>query len=771
MDAYLIVDPDSRNITIPEIESAFGVYGDNNAERKYFKSPRIVGNGIDLTECYLYVNYISASTKIGQILCDVGDAPNGTATEDEIIFSWPITRNVLDKNVSGEIFFAVQAKTKTGDTVFTTRKAKGNCYESIEGTEAVAEEYADIVLQLISRMDNVEANIGEQVAAYFKENPAVTAEYLDQTLQPVKDSVSQIKENIGDIVTVKNTNVINITNAAKGEKNGISYELSKDGMLTINGECTTNTALDLSNTISSTEHNGKIFIGAKFDSGKPPQNQQYLLVQGLLDNNYTRLFTIGYSDFESDSKIAYEEKQVANRAWPYSITIFAGSYDNVKFQLFVNKDKFTYDKDGVYLNSNVNTDAVEKRLKTWTDDKYEKLLTEDVKVKEKVNLLNASDNFETTVNGISIKYSNGVATLSGTASARTSFTIAKNKSDIASGIAYIGYVINSGSTTSKIIWSGLVDETYKDIITHSSPIKANIVYRRIECSSMYPYNLSILQGTVLDNYKISFFINDSKLMGVDYYTLNSSIRIDSQEDNIFDNIIDSLYFDSIIHCISKNTIQNVTDFSHTNLYEKKVAFVGDSFTDKNTSLYENGKSYIYYQKDIFNLTVQNLGISGSTISSYAKSSNPMVLRLSNIESDADMIVLRGGVNDFLAHTPIGLRDSNNSDDFCGALNNSIKYLKENYSSAKLAFITPIYCDNSKTPNKNNFILEDYVKAMMEVCRRNKVKCYDGYHFGICNEITSKLYLKDGLHYNADGNESEKLIIASFLSSAFNQRGL
>lgn len=198
MDAYLIVDPDSRNITIPEIESAFGVYGDNNAERKYFKSPRIVGNGIDLTECYLYVNYISASTKIGQILCDVGDAPNGTATEDEIVFSWPITRNVLDKNISGEIFFAVQAKTKTGDTVFTTRKAKGNCYESIEGTEAVAEEYADVILQLLSRMDKVEENIGLEVDNYFKENPVVTSEYLMQTLQPVKDDVSQLKEEISD---------------------------------------------------------------------------------------------------------------------------------------------------------------------------------------------------------------------------------------------------------------------------------------------------------------------------------------------------------------------------------------------------------------------------------------------------------------------------------------------------------------------------------------------------------------------------------------------
>lgn len=196
MDAYLIVDPDARTIEVPEVEEVFGVYGDNNAERKYFKCPRIVGNKVDLSKCYIYVNYISAATKVGQIMCDIGDVDGVDTNGDEIVFSWPITRNVLDKNESTNLFFAVQAKTTTGDTVFTTRKAEGFCYESIEGTEAVAEEYADIVLQLISRMDNVEANIGEQVAAYFKENPAVTAEYLDQTLQPVKDSVSELKEDV-----------------------------------------------------------------------------------------------------------------------------------------------------------------------------------------------------------------------------------------------------------------------------------------------------------------------------------------------------------------------------------------------------------------------------------------------------------------------------------------------------------------------------------------------------------------------------------------------
>lgn len=262
MDAYLIVDPDSRNITIPEIESAFGVYGDNNAERKYFKSPRIVGNGIDLTECYLYVNYISASTKIGQILCDVGDAPNGTATEDEIVFSWPITRNVLDKNVSGEIFFAVQAKTKTGDTVFTTRKAKGNCYESIEGTEAVTEEYADIVLQLISRMDKVEENIGEQVAAYFKENPAVTSEYLTQTLQPIKDDVGSIKEDLGDLSDLSEQ-----INVISDERNFVPVKISfSDNVgkfITNSGVIGTNEKFSISDLIPIKSGNKKMRITFK----------------------------------------------------------------------------------------------------------------------------------------------------------------------------------------------------------------------------------------------------------------------------------------------------------------------------------------------------------------------------------------------------------------------------------------------------------------------------------------------------------------------------
>jgi lysophospholipase L1-like esterase len=364
MDAYLIVDPDSRNITIPEVESAFGVYGDNNAERKYFKSPRIVGNGIDLTECYLYVNYISASTKIGQILCDVGDAPNGTATEDEIVFSWPITRNVLDKNISGEIFFAVQAKTKTGDTVFTTRKAKGNCYESIEGTEAVTEEYADIVLQLISRMDKVEENIGVEVDNYFKENPAVTSEYLTQTLQPIKDDVGSIKEDIGNLNkekldsnvvyevgedgevvsstkmmdisgngeiakisadSVYKDNIIPLPNIAEKTVNGLTYSV-KDGIISLNGTATTYTLIDLGVNLSMMD--GLSAIGYKIFilDGTIPSGMSIIL--GLSFGGYAQTLTNTVQEKKSSSLIAFNNKNIG-------ISINNATAINVKFGVVV----------------------------------------------------------------------------------------------------------------------------------------------------------------------------------------------------------------------------------------------------------------------------------------------------------------------------------------------------------------------------------------------------------------------------------------------------
>lgn len=65
---YLIIDPSTRKITIPKSEQLFGVYGEGNIERKYFKCPKIVGDvikacitsGIQMQECI--VNTVSKWT-------------------------------------------------------------------------------------------------------------------------------------------------------------------------------------------------------------------------------------------------------------------------------------------------------------------------------------------------------------------------------------------------------------------------------------------------------------------------------------------------------------------------------------------------------------------------------------------------------------------------------------------------------------------------------------------------------------------------------------
>lgn len=174
---FLEINPEKRLITIPESEQLFGVYGENKVEIKYFKCPRIILNDIDLYECYIFINYISASGKIGYIQADTVVLDE---TENYIIFTWELTRNVFDENTDADIYFSISAKQYLEDKepVFFTRKAKGNLYETVYAEEQITEQYADIILQLLAEMDGVkEIATPEAMQAYvdnwLKENPSV----------------------------------------------------------------------------------------------------------------------------------------------------------------------------------------------------------------------------------------------------------------------------------------------------------------------------------------------------------------------------------------------------------------------------------------------------------------------------------------------------------------------------------------------------------------------------------------------------------------------
>lgn len=169
---YLIIDPSTRKITIPKSEQLFGVYGEGNIERKYFKCPKIVGDNVDLSDCYVFVNYYTAKGLPGKYTVkDVNvDGQN-------ITFSWELKPHIFDANEDTSIYFAVEAKNKDKVEVFRTSPATGKAKETIDTDTEIEETYADVILDLISRVDTLEKKpiseeqIEKSVKSYLEKNP------------------------------------------------------------------------------------------------------------------------------------------------------------------------------------------------------------------------------------------------------------------------------------------------------------------------------------------------------------------------------------------------------------------------------------------------------------------------------------------------------------------------------------------------------------------------------------------------------------------------
>nr|DAH75165.1 MAG TPA: hypothetical protein [Caudoviricetes sp.] len=177
VDDIFLVDPENRIITVPESEKIFGVYGENDVERKHFKCPKIILDNVDLSKCSFFVNYIASSGKVGQYMVD-----DLTSSGDYVTFSWLLTSNVFDENKDATIYFSVQAKNARNKSVFCTKMAEGEAYETADGTGYVEQEYADVILRLISLVDGVttdiESTVQKVVDEYMKNNPVA----VDTTL-------------------------------------------------------------------------------------------------------------------------------------------------------------------------------------------------------------------------------------------------------------------------------------------------------------------------------------------------------------------------------------------------------------------------------------------------------------------------------------------------------------------------------------------------------------------------------------------------------------
>ena len=145
--ATCTVNPDTREIIVPEKYKILGVFSDEKVTKIPFTCPKVVGNNVDLTEYNLYINYQNAIGRHNTYLVD-----DVAVSGDNITFSWLLSRDVTLS--SGVVKYSLCAKKLNGDSIsneWNTTVANGVVIQGLEATQAIVEENSDIIEAILSK--------------------------------------------------------------------------------------------------------------------------------------------------------------------------------------------------------------------------------------------------------------------------------------------------------------------------------------------------------------------------------------------------------------------------------------------------------------------------------------------------------------------------------------------------------------------------------------------------------------------------------------------
>ena len=218
---------------------------------------------------------------------------------------------------------------------------------------------------------------------------------------------------------------------------------------------------------------------------------------------------------------------------------------------------------------------------------------------------------------------------------------------------------------------------------------------------------------------------------------------------------------------------------------KKVIFLGDSITEgAGVSDIANCRYDNRLKKLCGFSEVCNYGVGGSRLAYQSKpSENPahdlyFCGRMFKMVKDADLVVVYGGVNDYLhGDAPIGEYGDNTPTTFCGAVRYLMTNLRERYPNAQLAFLTPAHCcrpiGSDKDPSPRPMKRPDakplvfYVETIERTAKEFGIPVFNMFeNLGLDpnNEEIREKYTVDGLHFNDDGHAIIAEKVKAFLES-------
>lgn len=154
----ITINSHTRQFSVPGADLTFGVTGDSNTEVKHFTCPRYVGDNLDVTSCFVRINYRNANGETDFYLV------NDVAVDgDNVTFSWLLTPKVTA--YKGQIKFVLCLIGPDLKLKWHTTQGTGQVLEGLEPDHShIESQTADVVAQLIAMVD-AQTAVVEQVGA------------------------------------------------------------------------------------------------------------------------------------------------------------------------------------------------------------------------------------------------------------------------------------------------------------------------------------------------------------------------------------------------------------------------------------------------------------------------------------------------------------------------------------------------------------------------------------------------------------------------------
>ena len=192
----IVINAETREITVPESERSFGVAGEHNVARKHFRINGRIVDGNDLAVGFAWKVCTENSAKqpneypIDSIIAD----------SDGIEFDWLVGKGAL--TYKGSLKFAVCAKQVNGEGKvqheWHSRIGTGTVYD---GIEASAEDIGGFDLRAYIQQTAAEVRQAVQDAAASAKNAETQASDANKAAKSAADNATAAKKSAGDAAT------------------------------------------------------------------------------------------------------------------------------------------------------------------------------------------------------------------------------------------------------------------------------------------------------------------------------------------------------------------------------------------------------------------------------------------------------------------------------------------------------------------------------------------------------------------------------------------